>query len=80
MATSFQAIGKYKADPYEHDPGRGKHFWTIIAMYKINDPEKSIIQGIIADQENLVTVDGIGCFKCEELYSPELAKKWCNGV
>ena len=31
------------------------------------------------DVENLLTVEGPGCYVCEEQYSPELAVRPCTG-
>lgn len=58
------------------DPGEGKHLWTCVASWKIIDPTA---ESFTLDTENLLSIDGPGCFKCESVYSPELAAQPCGG-
>lgn len=65
------------------DPGRGKHYWNFVAMYSIKDPGSAISPdgpGVQLDMENLITIEGPGCLKCEKVYTPGLELKWCPGV
>ncbi|MEI5032452.1 hypothetical protein RB201_04430 [Streptomyces sp. S1A(2023)] len=68
------------------DPGRGEHLWTIIAMYKVGDDTiRRMNQGEnpgtgILDHENLLTIEGTGCFKCEQPYSKYIAHRKCTGT
>lgn len=57
------------------DPGEGKHLWTVVGCWNVipND------SGYILDTENLMTLQGPGCFKCEKPYSAELAAQPCTG-
>jgi hypothetical protein len=77
-----EAIEKYHADLDKYDPGNGKHMWTIMVMHQVTDPETFLNSEGVAhlDFETLMTIEGPGCFKCEQSYTPELAKRWCNGV
>lgn len=64
------------------DPGRGKHLWTILAMYRINDP--SVMRDpegqVLMDRESLLTIEGPGCFKCEKEWTPDVERRWCQGT
>jgi len=64
------------------DPGRGKHLWIITAAWRVTDPATSRDpDGVFhMDRENLLTLAGPGCFKCERPWAPETERKWCNGV
>jgi hypothetical protein len=58
----------------------GEHLWTAVAIYRI-DPAAWVAFGARThlDTENLLTIAGPGCFKCEQPYSPELAARRCPG-
>lgn len=58
------------------DPGPGKHFWVVTGLWTVSNPSS---EQFILDVENLVTVDGPGCFKCEELYTDVIASQPCKG-
>lgn len=60
------------------DPGPGKHLWIIAGCWRV-DPESIAGRDCHLDIENLLSLDGPGCFKCEQHYSPELAAKPCSG-
>lgn len=68
------------------DPGRGEHLWVYLAMFKMADATlKASLEGRvpgpeILDHENLLSVEGPGCFKCEEPFSPRLAHRKCTGT
>ncbi|MEU5772657.1 hypothetical protein ABZ819_05045 [Streptomyces venezuelae] len=68
------------------DPGRGEHLWIIATMYRVSD---DMIRGLnngeesgpsLLDHENLLTLEGPGCFKCEQPYSRYLAHRKCTGT
>jgi len=54
----------------------GQHLWTVVGMWQIRDPASG---QLMLDVENLLTVEGPGCYVCEEQYSPELAVRPCTG-
>lgn len=67
------------------DPGPGKHLWTLLTMHRVSD---DMIQRLnrgatpgpeLLDHESLLTIEGPGCFKCEQTYSPMLARRKCTG-
>lgn len=66
----------HRAHAEVRDPGRGQHLWTTLAMWEV-DPTQT--EAVYLDTENLLTIEGPGCYKCEEVYSPELAAKPCRG-
>lgn len=64
----------------EFDPRTGDHLWNVVALFRINveqlgDPTATPM----LDSENLVSIMGPGCLHCEEVYTPQLAKRRCRG-
>ena len=57
-------------------PPVGKHQWIHMALYRTSDPTAEHFN---LDLENLLTIEGPGCFLCEEPYTPELAARPCPG-
>lgn len=70
---NIQVKDKYQADPV--DPGPGKHLWTVVTMFSVNPSSGEFT----LDHENLVTIVGPGCYKCEEGFTPELGAAPCLG-
>lgn len=68
------------------DPGPGEHLWTILTMHRVSDDmirrlNRGEDPGIgLLDHENLLTLEGPGCFKCEQPYSRYLAHRKCTGT
>jgi hypothetical protein len=54
----------------------GEHLWVVTAAWLSADPENP---RYILDAENLLTVQGPGCFKCEQPYTRRIAAKPCYG-
>jgi hypothetical protein len=54
----------------------GEHMWIVTAAWQVLDPERDRMN---LDTENLLDVSGIGCFKCERIYSRKLARMPCHG-
>ena len=54
----------------------GRHMWVLTAAWLTADPESGQIN---MDAENLLSVQGPGCFKCEQPYSRRLARRPCRG-
>lgn len=63
------------------DPGFGKHLWVVVAAWRVNDPEKLKLnnESQIFDLENMLSIDGPGCFKCEKPYESSLLNTFCHG-
>jgi hypothetical protein len=56
----------------------GKHLWVITAAWHLSDPETDG-KTTLLDSENLLMISPPGCFKCELMYSPEMAAAPCAG-
>ena len=70
----IEIIGKHHAKIPK--TGFGEHLWTIIGMWRVR-PDAS--KRYELDHENLLTIEGPGCFHCEQKWTPELAKQPCPG-
>lgn len=59
----------------------GHHLWVMLSAWHISDPRAAITGDAtqLLDQENLIMVQGPGCFKCEQPFSNRLARKPCYG-
>lgn len=60
----------------DYDPRAGEHLWTVLTMFRWGGPG---VEQPILDSENLLTVQGPGCYYCEEVYTPRLATRRCPG-
>jgi hypothetical protein len=60
----------------------GQHLWIMTAAWLIADPASAYDPSKIKlmDRENLVTLAGPGCWKCEKEYSAAMAKRKCLGT
>ncbi|WP_327671869.1 MULTISPECIES: hypothetical protein [unclassified Streptomyces] len=67
------------------DPGPGEHLWIIVTAHQVSDTairrlNKGEDMGTqLLDHENLLSLDGPGCFKCEQPYSRYIAHRKCTG-
>jgi hypothetical protein len=79
-STGFTAeVDRFKNRIPDFDPRSGEHLWITIAAYKV-DPEKSLSGGpTILDYENLLSVEGPGCYYCESEYNTLIASRRCKG-
>jgi hypothetical protein len=59
----------------------GEHIWIVVASWRITEPASMARSGdaVNLDAENLLSLAGPGCFKCEKPYSSSLAKRRCLG-
>lgn len=63
----------------DFDPRSGDHLWISTAVYKVN-PEKMLTgESSIMDHEVLLAIVGPGCYYCEQVYSPLIARCKCKG-
>lgn len=83
VSTGFvQKVNPVNRTP-DYDPRTAEHLWVVITCYQI-DPERwnsddpTVIP--ILDVENLLSVTGVGCYYCEEYYTPRLGRRRCPGV
>lgn len=51
----------------------GQHMWIVLSMFRV-DPTAD---RAFLDRENLLSIEGPGCFWCERSYTPEIAAKPC---
>lgn len=70
-----EALPKYRADVPR--PPLGAHLWAYSAVFRVSDPANA---RVILDTDNLVTIDGPGCYWCEKMYTPEIAAQRCVPV
>jgi hypothetical protein len=56
-------------------PPRGEHQWVALAMFRVN-PTADRYE---LDAENLLTIEGPGCFLCEQPWSAAIAAAPCTG-
>jgi hypothetical protein len=54
----------------------GSHLWVAVAGWHLANPRSG---ELLLDRENLVTIQGPGCLKCEQPFSNRLARKPCRG-
>jgi hypothetical protein len=79
----------YHADPRDEARARkvaaadqpGKHMWIMLAAWIVTDPQgwATGTRPQMLDYENLATLDGPGCYKCEQPWSRKLAAQPCRG-
>lgn len=68
--------GTAKAHAQIPDPGPGEHLWIVIASHRVTPVEGGRYN---LDHENLLSVDGPVCFKCELGCTPAVAASPCDG-
>jgi hypothetical protein len=63
----------------EYDPHSAEHLWVVLPMYRV-DP-KNLTDGETGylDRENLLTIEGPGCYYCEKPYTKNLLMRRCTG-
>jgi hypothetical protein len=68
----------------DFDPRTGDHFWFMPVGYRVADPRRFYDPDPadgppLLDQESICLVSGIGCYYCEEMWSPRLERRRCPG-
>lgn len=56
---------------------KGEHCWVVAGVWSVQPRAGG---EYLLDTENLISLDGPGCFHCEEYWSPEIAAKPCPGT
>src|SRR5215207_9643061 len=64
-----QAVHKYQNDVMANVKS-GEHLWTVFAVFQLLNPGKAAEDGVVLDLENLLTIEGPGCFVCEQPWTP----------
>lgn len=54
---------------------RGEHLWIATAAWLVSDPT---VDQFLLDHENLAMEPVVGCFICEERYTPRLFHRRCT--
>lgn len=55
---------------------QGEHLFTVVGVWRVTDPAAPTLD---LDIENLMTIQGPGCFICEQPYEPGLEHLPCPG-
>ena len=74
LGQRIEVARKYRADFQEPRPG--EHLWIVTGAWRVADPTAA---QLILDHENLLSIDGPGCYVCEEPWSRERAGQPCPG-
>jgi len=51
-------------------PFNGRHLWLVFAMFRVGNPARAFTPGQTQhlDLENLVNIEGPGCYYCEQVW------------
>lgn len=69
-----EAVHKQNAPLPPMEPG--KHLWVMTAAWRVSPMPN---QQALLDLENLITIDGPGCFWCGEPWTLETESRHCAG-
>lgn len=66
------------------DPRSGDHYWIIPVAFRVDPAHWAAAQHDptitpMLDLENLAEISPPGCYHCERLWTPELARRRCKG-
>ena len=72
---------KFEAKSKYHNRGLptrqpGEHLWVVVSMYRVT-PNRERYD---LDTENLLNIEGPGCYWCEQPWSEPLATAPCRGA
>ncbi len=70
-----QAVQHHNAPIPKPEPG--EHLWMLMAMYRVEAPHPNAEYQM--DTENLVTIDGPGCYVCERMWTEAIGARPCPG-
>jgi len=72
-----EAVSKYHNDTSFPAQKPGEHLWNLVAMFRVAAPAGG--DRFNLDLENLITIEGPGCYWCEQMWSREVAAAPCRG-
>ena len=77
VGPSVEAVQHHRTKMPEPVPG--EHLWIMAGVWKVD--AKAVARGdkMHLDTENLLSIDGPGCFWCECVYSAQTASAPCKG-
>lgn len=60
---------------------KGAHVWVMVAAWRVIEPAatRDLSASITLDVENLLTLEGPGCYVCEQVWTPEVGMSRCPG-
>lgn len=67
------------------DPGPGEHLWIVNTAHRVPDAvARTMAEGrdpgdVMLDRESMLIPPQVGCYKCEEPFSPRLYHRRCTG-
>lgn len=74
-----EVSGLHRGIP-DYDPRSGEHLWIVASVYRIADPAALLTeQWGYLDSENLLSVEGPGCYYCEQVWTARLGTRRCKG-
>jgi hypothetical protein len=76
QSTGLQIEAAHKAHARFASPPPGIHQWIVMASWAVKNPRATQYQ---LDVENLLTIEGPGCFVCEEPFNEQMAALPCPG-
>lgn len=76
----YQRIAEPIHNLPDYDPRSGKHYWIVTAVWECKHPEEVMAgKDQLLDRENLKVLSPPICLFCENLWTPQLAKRRCRG-
>lgn len=53
----------------------GRHAWVVTGLWRVQNPARA---NHMLDMENLISIDGPGCWHCEQVWTPTMGAN-CPG-
>lgn len=73
-AVKIEVVGFHG---HELPPQRpGEHLWIVMSMFRVTP---GVAARFDLDRENLLTIEGPGCYWCEEPWTEAMAARPCRG-
>lgn len=69
-STGIKIQARHKYNATLPTPPPGEHLWTLLGVWRITDPTADHVD---LDIENLLSIEGPGCFVCERPYAVAVA-------
>ena len=73
VGPKIQAKTKYNGEIPEY---AGEHMWVMVSLYQVTPNNERYDM----DMENLMTIEGPGCYYCERSWTEEVAASPCRYV
>ena len=81
VGPDHQAMSDRLGKEEEYSKKAGEHLWVTIVTYKVGKESLRSMSKtpLNLDVENLLSVEGPGCYICGEIYSRNLLDRACPG-